>query len=58
MSDKGAIKTVPSNIIIGRTKAMFFHTIEKLLENNYGDSMPVDLWDADYKHGFQAFGKT
>lgn len=54
MSDKGAIKTVPSNIIIGRTKAMFFHTIEKLLENNYGDSMPaiygMPIINMDFKH--------
>lgn len=40
-SDKGEIETVMTNLLIGRTKAMLFNTIEKLLKDKYGNLMPV-----------------
>ena len=53
-SDKGEIKTVSSNILIGRTKAMFFNKIEKLLENKYGDNIPaiygMPIINMDFRH--------
>lgn len=53
-SDKGEIKTVLTNLIIGRTKAMLFSTIEKLLKNKYGNFVPViygmPIIIMDFKH--------
>lgn len=40
-SDKGEIETVSGSMLIGRSKAMLFNTIEGLLEDKYGDSIPV-----------------
>jgi uncharacterized protein involved in tolerance to divalent cations len=41
LSDKGKIKTVPSAMLIGRTKAALFNKIEKLLQEKYGKSIPA-----------------
>lgn len=53
-SDQGEIETVLTNLLIGRTKAILFNTIEKLLKDKYGDSMPViygmPLVNMDLKH--------
>ena len=40
-NDNDEIETVSTNLLIGRTKAMLFTTIEKLLKFKYGDKMPV-----------------
>lgn len=40
-SESGEIETVSTNLLIGRTKAMLFSTIENLLKDKYGDRMPV-----------------
>ncbi len=37
----GEIDTVSTNLLIGRTKAILFNTIENLLKYKYGDKMPV-----------------
>lgn len=53
-NDSGVIEEIPTNLIIGRTKAMLFNTIEKLLEDKYGDHMPViygmPIVNMDFKH--------
>ena len=39
--EKDEIKTVLTNMLIGRTKAALFNTIEKLLQDKYGESIPA-----------------
>jgi len=53
-SNEGEIETVKTNLLIGRTKAMLFSAIEKLLKEKYGNFMPViygmPIINMDYKH--------
>jgi len=41
LCNKNKIKSVPSKMIIGRTRAGLFSTIEKLLQAKYGDDIPM-----------------
>ena len=53
-SDRNEIETVLTNLLIGRTRAMLFSTIENLLKNKYGDKIPViygmPIVNMDVKH--------
>jgi len=50
----GAIKKTPSSLIVGRTKASLFSSIEKLLIEKYGGDIPVfyalPITNLDSKH--------
>ncbi len=37
----GRVQTTKNNLLMGRTKAMLFTSIEKLLKAKYGDDVPV-----------------
>lgn len=53
-SESGEIETVLTNLLIGRTKASLFSTIEGLLQDRYHDKMPVlyamPVVNMDLKH--------
>ena len=53
-NDDGEIKTVSTNLLIGRTKASLFNTIESHLKDKYGDKTPViyglPIVNMDFKH--------
>ena len=53
-SDKGEIEAVSTKMLIGRTKAILFNTIERLLKDKYGDSIPaiygMPIIGMDLKH--------
>ena len=53
-SESGEIETVLTNLLIGRTKAALFSTIESLLQDRYHDKMPVlygmPVVNMDLKH--------
>ncbi len=40
-NDKDEIETGLTNLLIGRTRAVLFSTIEKVLKEKYGDDMPL-----------------
>ncbi|HIP36906.1 MAG TPA: divalent cation tolerance protein CutA [Crocinitomix sp.] len=52
--NNGKIKTIPTILLVGRTKASLFNTIEKLLIDKYGDEIPVlygiPITNIDTKH--------
>ena len=53
-NDEGEIKTVSTYLLIGRTKASLFNTIENRLKDKYGNKMPViyglPIVNMDFKH--------
>lgn len=53
-NDKGHIENVNTQLLIGRTKASLFNTIEKLVLEKFGDNMPViyglPIVNIDFKH--------
>jgi len=53
-SEQGKIETVLTNLLIGRTKASLFSTIEKLLQDKYGERVPaiygMPIINMDIKH--------
>jgi len=53
-NEDGEIKTVSTNLLIGRTKASLFNTIEDHLKAMYGDKIPViyglPIVNMDFKH--------
>jgi len=50
----GVIKTIPTTLFVGRTKASLFSTIERLLLEKYGDDIPaiyaLPITNLDSKH--------
>jgi uncharacterized protein involved in tolerance to divalent cations len=53
-SKSGQINTVMTNLLIGRTKASLFNTIEKLLFAKYGENIPeiyaMSIVNMDFTH--------
>ncbi len=40
-NEMGIIESVTRNLIVGKTKALLFNTIDELLRETYGKQMPV-----------------
>lgn len=37
----GVIESITRNLVVGKTKALLFNTIDEVLREKYGDQMPV-----------------
>lgn len=50
----GVIENITTQLLIGRTRASLFNTIEKLMLETFGDNMPViyglPIVNIDFKH--------